>query len=76
MRFLLYNYLAYLRKRFIIIFKKPLLEARLRLIDISLFPKYIKTSIASGGNLSSKEILYRKFLLEKSLHLHAYSVVL
>ena len=39
---------SYLRKLFIIIFKNPLLVAMLRLIDISLFPENINTSMASG----------------------------
>ena len=38
----------YLRKLFIIIFRKPLLVAILRLMDISLLPKNIKTSMAFG----------------------------
>ena len=67
MQYFVYKYIVNLRKRFIIIYKKTLLEARLRLIGISLFPKYIRTSTASVGNLSSKEILYRNFF-KKSSH--------
>ena len=38
----------FLRKLFIIIFKKPLLQAMLRLTEISLLPENIKTSTALG----------------------------
>ena len=41
-------YFFYLRKLFIIIFRKPLLVAIFRLMEISLLPVNIKTSTAPG----------------------------
>lgn len=47
-RFYCFLAFPYFRKLFIIILRNPLLLAMLRLMDISLLPKNIKTSIASG----------------------------
>ena len=43
-----FSVIYYFRKLFIIIFRKPLLLAILRLIEISLLPENIKTSTALG----------------------------
>ena len=48
--FLFYECFPYLRKLFIIIFRKPLLVAIFRLMEISLLPENIKTSTALGDN--------------------------